>query len=228
MDKETRFLQMEENARLLRSHARGYCVWAGILLVVSMVCAGIRMQPWIEIPFWLMVVTQSVAVGGFLGTMLCGGVGRLILLHFNAHYPRERIFSTVCFLVGLAMFLVVTKPSPWPDPLKPHPARAKTETRAIVKATVAYIKDTGQMPDRGGGGDGPASMRIIEALIGENLDERNPKRKVYLTIKPRDNLKNSRTDGTFLDPWGTQYTILLDDVSLFRRGQTGSSARKTI
>ncbi len=47
------------------------------------------------------------------------------------------------------------------------------------------------------------SKEIIEVLIAENTTL-NPKEKVFLTLETPD------IDGTFLDPWDTQYYIKLD------------------
>jgi prepilin-type N-terminal cleavage/methylation domain-containing protein len=48
-----------------------------------------------------------------------------------------------------------------------------------------------------------ASKEVIRVLIGER-EEINPREKIYL------DMDTSEEDGTFLDPWGSQYFILLD------------------
>jgi len=83
--------------------------------------------------------------------------------------------------------------------------RAQGETAAVAMAVKLYKADYGRFPDFGGGGDGTKSMRIIEVLVGTNARGMNHRETVYLELSTTD------MDGTFLDPWGTQYRVLLDD-----------------
>jgi len=81
--------------------------------------------------------------------------------------------------------------------------KAMGETHSIVMAVQNYAADYGRMPIPGAGGGALSSKDIVKVLIGEDLT-RNPRNTVYLS------LENSSIDGTFLDPWGTQYEIHLD------------------
>jgi len=49
----------------------------------------------------------------------------------------------------------------------------------------------------------PNSKGVIQVLLGDN-ETVNPKGKLYLDTDV------ATSDGTMLDPWGTQYSVLLD------------------
>ena len=106
-------------------------------------------------------------------------------------------------------------------------AKAKGELQAIISAVKAYKQEYGQWPtvegidadssteftawygpskySRNGEKRGPLLIRI---LSGENISggdwprEMNPKNVRFL--------EGAQSDGTFLDPWGTQYCVKMD------------------
>ncbi len=106
-------------------------------------------------------------------------------------------------------------------------SRAAADARDIASAVEMFFDDYGYFPvphsDQGyPGGSGAddtnipdyetwkeESKRIIQVLIAEpqnyNQDHQlNPQQKIYITGQ------GIQSDGTFLDPWGTQYFIKLD------------------
>ncbi|MDF7797859.1 prepilin-type N-terminal cleavage/methylation domain-containing protein [Pontiellaceae bacterium B1224] len=89
-------------------------------------------------------------------------------------------------------------------------AQARVEMSSIETAVKAYQSKYGKLPASDsyqGRSDTPDSETLsrdtIAILSAQNEDE-NPAEMVFL--QPQD----SATDGTFLDPWGTQYLIVLD------------------
>jgi prepilin-type N-terminal cleavage/methylation domain-containing protein len=101
-------------------------------------------------------------------------------------------------------------------------SQARQEALSIASAIDLYWNDYSQLPvplnlqglpDEDGNNaphfDDATAKSIIQVLIAEpqgtNLNHQlNPKRKVYLSMEA------AKADGTFLDPWGTQYRIKLD------------------
>jgi len=100
---------------------------------------------------------------------------------------------------------------------------AASEAKSIAGAIRMFYDDYGWLPvppDEQGGDDdvftsdedGYTSKDIIKILLGDkskdpddpNEKPINPKQKVYLDTDV------ATSDGTMLDPWGTQYSVLLD------------------
>lgn len=95
--------------------------------------------------------------------------------------------------------------------------RAAVNCQAIEQAIVMYMNDhNGRFPipigqhgdddntiDEVGDANETYSKNILRVLMALNVDL-NPKRKVYLSTEVPS------TDGTYRDPWGTQYQIILD------------------
>jgi len=90
--------------------------------------------------------------------------------------------------------------------------KALLEMNQVVQAVEAFYADYGRLPvsrtDQTSKPDkdfsGPtASKAIFKALAG-NDDAINPRKKVYISNS------TIQTDGTYLDPWGSQYNIWLD------------------
>lgn len=75
--------------------------------------------------------------------------------------------------------------------------KAKGEVNSIVMAVKAYQNDYARMP-------GSGSTDTIKILIAED-NTQNPRKTVYLETEKAD------PTGRFLDPWGNQYNIELDD-----------------
>jgi len=81
--------------------------------------------------------------------------------------------------------------------------KARGETSSIAMAVQNYQSSYARMPMPGNGGGAMTAKDIVKVLIGED-PVRNPRKTVYLSLQTSD------LDGTFLDPWGTQYEIHQD------------------
>jgi len=86
---------------------------------------------------------------------------------------------------------------------------AASEAKSIAGAIRVFYDDYGWLPvpaaNQGGSEDGLVSdsKEVIQVLLGDN-ETVNPKGKLYLDTDV------ATSDGTMLDPWGTQYSVLLD------------------
>jgi len=92
-----------------------------------------------------------------------------------------------------------------------HRRRAALMTQNIEQAILMYMDDHGGrfpvLDDLYGSDrffDEEGSREILRVLMGENISDLNRARKVYLSTD------RASEDGELLDPWGTQYRILLD------------------
>ena len=99
--------------------------------------------------------------------------------------------------------------------------KARSEAQNIEAALMLYFNEYGQLPIRDGdhgrndvanpGGDAIYNRNMFTILMGNdggfgdnNSYGLNPKQTVFLTTEVPS------TDGTYLDPWGTQYFMLID------------------
>jgi len=78
-------------------------------------------------------------------------------------------------------------------------AQARNDVTQVAAAVKAYQLEYGRMPEDG---------NVIAQLTGEN-----PKDIVFLELKAAKGSppKGGISDGQLLDPWGQEYTIMLDD-----------------
>ena len=86
-------------------------------------------------------------------------------------------------------------------------AKAKGEENAIVAAVKAYKQEYGRWPGSTFTSDTTyqdgQSMQLLAALSGSNSPTvENPKSVRFL--------EGAQSDGTMLDPWKTQYLVLID------------------
>jgi general secretion pathway protein G len=86
-------------------------------------------------------------------------------------------------------------------------AKAKGEENAIVAAVKAYKQEYGRWPGSTFTSDTTyqdgQSMQLLAALSGSNSPTvENPKSVRFL--------EGAQSNGTMLDPWGTQYLVLID------------------
>jgi len=86
-------------------------------------------------------------------------------------------------------------------------AKAKGELTAIVAAVKAYKQEYGRWPGSTFTSDTTyqdgQSMQLLAALSGSNIPTvENPKSVRFL--------EGAQSDGTMLDPWKTQYLVLID------------------
>ena len=86
-------------------------------------------------------------------------------------------------------------------------AKVKGELTAIVAAVKAYKQEYGKWPGSTFTSDttyqGGQSMQLLAALSGTNSSAvENPKSVRFL--------EGAQSDGTMLDPWKTQYLVLID------------------
>jgi len=111
----------------------------------------------------------------------------------------------VVTIIGLLVGLIsVAVPKAIESGMK---AKAKGELTAIVAAVKAYKQEYGRWPGTNSTSDisfeNANSKSLLSALGGTNTTlVANPK-SVRL-------LEGASTDGTMLDPWGTQYFVILD------------------
>jgi len=135
------------------------------------------------------------------------------------HSSKRRGFTLIELLVviaiiGLLMAILFPAINGVLKTVKRNQARG--DAMQIAAAINMYWNEYGRLPveladqrlDEAGEDDQnyftqTVSREIIEVLIGENADL-NPKEKVFLNLQTPD------VDGTFLDPWDTQYYIKLD------------------
>lgn len=89
-------------------------------------------------------------------------------------------------------------------------AQARVEMSSIETAVKAYQHKYGKLPATDsyqGSSDTPDSETLSRdtiAILSAQNEEENPAEIIF--IEPQD----SAEDGTFLDPWGEQYLIVLD------------------
>jgi len=81
--------------------------------------------------------------------------------------------------------------------------KAQGEVMHIAMAVKQYYSDYRKMPIGSDGDTVHASRAIIKMLIANDPGS-NPRNTVYVE------LETSAVNGTFLDPWGTQYRMYLD------------------
>ncbi len=111
----------------------------------------------------------------------------------------------VVTIIGLLVGLIsVAVPKAIESGMK---AKAKGELTAIVAAARAYKQEYGRWPGSTFTSDttyqGGQSMQLLAALSGSNsLTVENPKSVRFL--------EGAQSNGTMLDPWGTQYLVLID------------------
>ncbi len=104
-------------------------------------------------------------------------------------------------------------------------AKAKNDVVQLAIAVKAYQTEYGKLPTQVVSfDDGPEAGQgwfqgnndeILRVLTGENFDNLNPRKIVFLEVRPakgsaatpKDGLS---ADGKFYDPWGTPYAIKLD------------------
>lgn len=118
--------------------------------------------------------------------------------------------------------------------------KATVEAENIANAIMVYFNDNnGRLPispayqtsdspaPTGTDPDFSESKDVIQVLTATadtaTMDDLNPKRTVYLSTD------TSEADGTLLDPWGTQYYIMLDrdyDGAIDYLNQSGEAHRK--
>ena len=111
----------------------------------------------------------------------------------------------VVTIIGLLVGLIsVAVPKAIESGMK---AKAKGELTAIVAAARAYKQEYGRWPGSTFTSDttyqGGQSMQLLAALSGSNSPTvENPKSVRFL--------EGAQSNGTMLDPWGTQYLVLID------------------
>ncbi len=111
----------------------------------------------------------------------------------------------VVTIIGLLVGLIsVAVPKAIESGMK---AKAKGELTAIVAAARAYKQEYGRWPGSTFTSDTTyqdgQSMQLLAALSGSNsLTVENPKSVRFL--------EGAQSNGTMLDPWGTQYLVLID------------------
>jgi prepilin-type N-terminal cleavage/methylation domain-containing protein len=111
----------------------------------------------------------------------------------------------VVTIIGLLVGLIsVAVPKAIESGMK---AKAKGELTAIVAAVKAYKQEYGRWPGSTFTSDTTyqdgQSMQLLAALSGSNsLTVENPKSVRFL--------EGAQSNGTMLDPWGTQYLVLID------------------
>jgi prepilin-type N-terminal cleavage/methylation domain-containing protein len=111
----------------------------------------------------------------------------------------------VVTIIGLLVGLIsVAVPKAIESGMK---AKAKGELTAIVAAAKAYKQEYGRWPGSTFTSDTTyqdgQSMQLLAALSGSNsLTVENPKSVRFL--------EGAQSNGTMLDPWGTQYLVLID------------------
>lgn len=99
--------------------------------------------------------------------------------------------------------------------------KAKNDVVQLVMAVKAYQTEYGRLPTAViSSGDGPEASQgwfqsnndqIVRVLTGENYNDLNPRRIVFLEARPaKGNKDGVGADGKFYDPWGTPYAIKLD------------------
>lgn len=116
-------------------------------------------------------------------------------------------------------------------------AKAQQMAQSIESAVMLYMNDyNGKLPIASGYGSpdkfyqGGESKEIMVVLMAINADPNsghilNPKRKVFLDTD------QASDDGELLDPWGTQYGIILDlnfDGKITYENKSGESHRKKV
>jgi len=132
-------------------------------------------------------------------------------------HQHRRAFTLIEMLVVIAIIAILASllfPAVSRTLKSAKSNRAQQEAGSIENAVALYWSDYGHLPipmeDHGGSDDDvdasgmdDTSKGIILVLTADNT-QLNPREKVYLSMeKPSD-------DGEFLDPWGTQYRIVLD------------------
>lgn len=94
--------------------------------------------------------------------------------------------------------------------LKADKNKAEIETKAIKNAVQAFLNDYGKMPvpvaDQGKADRefDNASSKLVVAALTANDNTINPRKVTYLEAQ------TNSVDGTYLDPWDTQYRIVPD------------------
>ena len=111
----------------------------------------------------------------------------------------------VVTIIGLLVGLIsVAVPKAIESGMK---AKAKGELTAIVAAVKAYKQEYGRWPSSTFTSDTTyqdgQSIQLLAALSGSNSPTvENPKSVRFL--------EGAQSNGTMLDPWGTQYLVLID------------------
>ena len=129
---------------------------------------------------------------------------------------RKRAFTLVELLVVIgiiALLAAILLPAVRAAFLKADKNKAEIETKALKNAVQAFLNDYGKMPVKSGSGgyqgkpdrsfDTTESMEIVAALTANN-DDINPRKVTYLEAQ------TNSVDGTYQDPWGVQYRLVLD------------------
>lgn len=109
------------------------------------------------------------------------------------------VISIIAILAGILLPAVINAFK------KASDAQVRTELKSIETAVKAYVNEYSKLPiaDTAQGGadlnitDDASSKTLIQKLVGNN-----PRKIVFL--------ESNNADGTFLDPWESQYKMYVD------------------
>ena len=98
--------------------------------------------------------------------------------------------------------------------------QAKNDVVQIANAVLAFESEYGRLPVRGAGstnaGDVDGNlMRVLTATedLEDGQSALNPRKISFIEISPAKNKKSGTNEsGTFVDPWGNAYRIVLDSA----------------
>jgi prepilin-type N-terminal cleavage/methylation domain-containing protein len=121
----------------------------------------------------------------------------------------KRAFTLVELLVTIgiiALLAGILLPALRAAFVKAEKAQAQTDVKGIESAIRAYFNEYSKIPAPDGwqGNDKDASSASDSREVIHRLMTNNPRRIVFLEVS------SGPSDGTFLDPWDTQYAVYLD------------------
>jgi len=141
--------------------------------------------------------------------------------------PLPRAFTLIELLVVIAIIgilMALLFPAVGGAMEAAKKAKAKNDVVQLAVAVKAYQTEYGKLPTTVTSyNDGPEAAQgwfqdnnneIIRVLSGENFNDLNPRKMVFLEARPAKGGGTPKdgvaADGKFYDPWGTPYAIKLD------------------
>ena len=127
--------------------------------------------------------------------------------------PKNRAFTLIELLVVIAIIAILAGlafPAVQGAMGSAKKAQARNEVNQLAAAVKAYQLEYGRLPGTATQDGAPSSTKaFIETLISSN--SQNPRGIVFFEPKIAKGKKNGLgTDGKYYDPWGNEYTFLLD------------------